>query len=354
MHTPARLRPKRLHGNAAGVAPGTLQPHAEAKETRVTLLRYDGEGVTEAVEPDLVKVREGLGHGVIWLDVQGMADTRRIQELAGLFGLHPLAVEDAVTSHQRAKAEAYPEHLFVVVRQPDGDDPANTEQVSLFLGAHYVITFQEHAGDCLDPVRERIRGAAGRIRKRGPDYLAYAILDAVVDSYFPWVETNDAHLAEIEDEVLAGTANHGVIDTLARLRRRFARLRRLLAGLNDCLEDLREAEASLVGAETKVYLRDALDHLRRMIDQVEHDRETAAGLLDYHISRVNHEMNDVMKVLTVMSTVFIPLSFLAGLWGMNFASMPELQTPWGYPVALTLMAGVAAWLLRWFRRRRWI
>lgn len=354
MHTSARLRPKRLHGNAAGVAPGTLSPHAEATPTVMTVLHFREAGVLEVEEPDLLTVREGLGEGVIWIDVQGMADTQRIQTLAGLFGLHPLAVEDAVTQHQRAKAEAYPKHLFVVVRQPDGQDLVQTEQLSLFVGDGYVITVQEHGGDCLDPVRQRIRDGSGRIRARGADYLAYAILDAVVDSYFPWVETNDARLAEIEDEVLAGTADHGVIDTLARLRRRFAKLRRLLHGLHDCLEDLREAEDAQIGPNTKVYLRDALDHLRRMLDQVDHDRETAAGLLDYHISRVNHEMNDVVKVLTVMSTVFIPLSFMAGLWGMNFTTMPELHWSGGYPLALGSMALVTVGLLRWFRKRRWI
>ncbi len=355
MHTPARLRPKRLHGNESGVAPGTLSPHDAAQPSRFHLIHYDPDGVREVAEPDLAAAREALGPtGVTWIDVQGMADTQRIQEVAGLFGLHPLAVEDGVTQHQRAKAEAYPDHLFVVVRMPDGEDPSETEQLSLFIGAHYVITFQEHAGDCLDPVRARIRHGQGRIRRSGPDYLAYALLDAVVDRYFPWVEHNDAELARVEDAVLGGTAEHSVIDTLARLRRRFARLRRLLGGLSDCLDDLREADDALVCEDTKVYLRDALDHLQRMLDQVEHDRETAAGLLDYHISRVNHEMNDVMKLLTVVSTVFIPLSFMAGLWGMNFGWMPELKWDAGYPMALGLMGLVSVAFLRWFRKKGWI
>jgi magnesium transporter len=307
----------------------------------------------ETEAPDLLDVRRRLGEGVIWLDVVGLADTRQVQEIAGLFALHPLAIEDAVSHHQRSKTELYPDHLFITARMHQRGRTLNdTEQLSIFVAPGLLVTFQERPGDCLEPVRARLREAGGRVREAGADYLAYALLDALIDAYFPLVEGGEAELEALEDRLLSGDCDDSMLGVLTEIRHRETRLRRVLKDLRGAVHDL-VRDDSVVQAETQPYLRDALDHLTRMVDQSESDRELAATLMDYQQSVVNQQMNEVMKVLTVMSTIFVPLGFLAGLWGMNFAKMPETQLTWGYPMALGLMGGIVFFTLRWFRGRGW-
>lgn len=359
---PGRLRPHPvLHGSTAGSAPGVLRPPPGAQPTEVRWMRYDAkechEGASEDFE-DLASCRSD-GH-VVWVDVCGMRDVEAIGRMAHAFSLHPLAVEDAVSHHQRSKVEVYPEHLFIVARMPEPDDAETSEQLSLLVGKGYVVSLQEKPGDPLEPVRERLRTGA-RIRERGADYLAYALLDATVDAWFPHVERLDAETEALEDVVLARNGGPEVIEILTGVRHRAARLRRVLHGLRDAVEDLLTALDGFGGfgtgketKETKVHVRDVLDHLKRMLETVEASRELAISLMDYQVTWSNQQMNEVMKVLTVMSTLFIPLTFMAGIWGMNFHDMPELGLGYGYPLALGLMGTLAAGLFWWFRRKGWI
>lgn len=353
---PGRLRPHPMvHGNAAGVAPGTLRPPPGAQPTEVRWMRYDAKGCQEGRSDDFEMLAlEVTEKQVVWVDVSGLLDIERIGRLAQAFGLHPLAMEDAVSHHQRSKVEAYPEHLFVVARMPEPDDPEASEQLSLLVGKGFVVSLQEKPGDPLNPVRDRLRGGLGKIRERGAEYLAYALVDATVDAWFPHVERLDAQMEQLEDRVLARTAGPAVIEQLTGMRHRAARLRRVLTGLRDAADDLLVGLEGVGAKETRVYVRDVLDHLKRMLDTVEANRELAASLMDYQVTWSNQQMNEVMKVLTVMSTLFIPLTFLAGIWGMNFERMPELAWAGGYPTALGLMGGLAAGLFWWFRRKGWI
>jgi magnesium transporter len=360
---PGRLRPHPvLHGSQAGSAPGVLRPPPGAKPTEVRWMRYDAKECQEGASEDFQALAACRAEGfVVWVDVCGMENVEAIGRLAQAFALHPLAMEDAVSHHQRSKVEVYPDHLFIVARMAEPNDAEASEQLSLLVGKGYVIALQEKPGDPLEPVRERLRNARGRIRERGADYLAYALLDATVDAWFPHVEHLDAEMEALEDVVLAHDRSHNVIEVLTGVRHRAARLRRMLQGLRDAVEDLLVAldafgtkENSKEVKETKVHVRDVLDHLKRMLETVDANRELTISLMDYQITWSNQQMNEVMKLLTVMSTLFIPLTFMAGIWGMNFEHMPELAQTYGYPMALGLMATIAGGLFWWFRRKGWI
>jgi magnesium transporter len=291
--------------------------------------------------------------------VDGLGNTNTIKQIGELFGFHPLALEDVINVHQRAKVEPYGEHLFIVTRLVAlTAEHLESEQISIFLGKDFVVTFQQHTGDCFDPVRERIRTSRGRIREAGADYLAYALIDAVIDSYFPVVEQFADHLDDLEEEVAVGQSPtvtgriHGVRNDLLLLRRSIRPHR-------DALNELVRDQHPLIAEETRVFLRDCYDHAVQLIDLLEVYREMCADLRDYYLSLVSNRMNDVMKVLTIIATIFIPLSFVAGLYGMNFntalpGNMPELNLPYGYVAAVSVMALIAFGMLVYFWRRGWI
>jgi magnesium transporter len=314
------------------------------------------------VEQEVERIEELPGyirqHRVTWINVDGLGDAKTIKRLGELFNLHTLALEDVVNVHQRAKVEDYGSQLFVVVRMPRGTERVETEQLSLFLGENFVITFQDLPGDCLDPVRQRIRKSSGRTRKENADYLAYALIDAVVDSYFPIVERIADRLDGLEDQITAHQSpeQNAIIH---QLRNELLLLRRAIRPHRDAVNELVRDEHPLVRDETRVFLRDCYDHTSQLVDLLEVYREMAASLRDYYLSIVSNRMNDIMKVLTIIATIFIPLSFIAGLYGMNFdtdlpGNMPELGWPYGYMVALSLMLAVAIGLIVFFRRRGWI
>jgi magnesium transporter len=298
--------------------------------------------------------------GVVWVDVQGLGDARAIEELGRRFGLHALALEDVLNVHQRPKLEAYEDHLFIVARMPDADGAFSTEQVSFFLGRDFVLSFQERAGDALEPVRQRLRSGPGRMRSSGPDYLFYALLDALVDAYFPVLERYGEAIQHLEDGVVEhpGAAVVGQIHDVKRdllaLRRAVWPLREVLNGL------IREETTPLVEAQTRIYLRDCYDHVVQLMDMIETYREITSGLIDIHLSSQSARMNEIMKVLTIIATIFIPLGTIAGIYGMNFDpdvspwNMPELRWRYGYVFALGIMASVASGLIAWFWRRGWL
>ena len=322
---------------------------------RLGAVGYGAGGVREHANIDLAGI-ETLRRAskVVWVDVVGLGDVALLRQLGEAFGLHRLALEDVVNVTQRAKVEDYGDHLFVVVRMVDPSNHAETEQFALFLGVDYVLTFQERPGDCFGMVRNRLRDPNGQMQKRGADYLAYALLDAVVDAYFPLLEKHDGRLEALEHMVLDGSVSVGVLPELHGVRRCLLDLRRAVWPLREAMSSLARGENRHFSADVMPYLRDVTDHVVQLIDLVEGHRELSTSLLELHLSMVNHKLNEVIKLLTVISTIFIPLTFVVGVYGMNFDWMPELRVWWGYPLCLLVMLVTALLMLRWFKRRGWL
>lgn len=351
---------RRVRRPPPGSAPGTLTAHPGAGPPRIHILGYGPEGCEEKELGGAEELREHLGRWpVLWANVDGVGHPDTLREVGEVFGLHGLALEDVADVPQRAKVEDYEGHLFVVARMTGHESPGVTEQLSLFLGDGVVLTFQEREGDPLDPVRERIRRGSGRIRHMGADYLAYAVLDAVVDYYFPVLEGYADRLDELEEEILASCSRE-TMGRLHSLKRELVGLRRAIWPMRDMVNSLLRDDHPRVSDTTRVFLRDLYDHTVQAIDLVETCRDLAASLTDLYLSTTSNRMNEIMKVLTMFSALFIPLSFIAGVYGMNFdtgrspLNMPELHWYWGYPFALSLMAAFAVGLLLYFRRKGWV
>lgn len=358
-----RFRRNRRSGHRAppGAPPGTLVAHTQGVESSIAVIAYtEGElrELSEVDAEDLPQLRDK--HSVLWVDVVGLRDAELVRTIGEMFELHPLALEDVLNVEQRPKLDDYGSHLFIVTRI--ASDPRNstrTEQISMFVAPGIVITFQERPGDCFEPVRERIRHGRGRIRRVGADYLAYALLDSVVDHYFPIVDAYSERLDRLEDSVLAN-AGHKEVTALLDVRHDLLALRRVIYGLRDVLAKLLNPDLTAITEDTLVYLRDGHDHALRLLADVDGWRELSASLMEVHRSVAGQQLNSVMKVLTIIATIFIPLSFIAGLYGMNFDpqrspfNMPELSWYFGYPFALFLMFVVAVVQLVYFRRRGWL
>jgi magnesium transporter len=352
---PHRRRRRVAADDAIGRSPSTLQAPADASPTTIRVIGYGQAGVFEHNDADLAKI-EALRRtsSVVWVDVTGVRDIALLKQLAEQFNLHRLALEDIVNVNQRAKVEDFQDQVFVILRMIDPGNLYDTEQFAMFVGADFVLTVQERPGDCFGMVRNRLRDPKGQMQKRGADYLAYALLDAVVDAYFPVLERMDARLEAIEVGILEGRANANAVPDLHSSRRCLLELRRAVWPLREAISALARGENRFFSHDVHPYLRDVGDHVVQLIDLLENYREITSSLLDLHLSTVNHKLNEVMKLLTVISTIFIPLTFLAGVYGMNFSWMPETQVWWGYPVLLTVMLVTALFMLRWFRRRGWI
>jgi len=358
-----RQRRRQRPFHAPGTSPGTLVVPADARPPRVRVIAYGPDRIEEREIKDLAELRALRGQWpVLWVDVDGLGDLSVLETLGSIFGLHRLALEDVLNLHQRPKAERFGEHLFVVARMPLTDEPGRleTEQLSLFLGKDFLISFQERpGGDCFDPVRTRLRAGKGRSRGAGPDYLAYALLDGVVDAYYPVLEACGDRLDALEDE-LFGRPAPGIAQRVHQVRRELLAVRRAVWPLREELATLVREPDELVADETRVYLRDCYDHVVQMIDLLETYRDLGAGLMEIHLSLLSHRMNEIMKVLTIIATIFIPLTFIVGVYGMNFDpdagpfSMPELRWPWGYPAVMLFMAALAAGMLLYFKRRGWL
>ena len=364
-HAPKSRPSSLLHGHfsAPGTAPGTLRARDDPRTTtvRVTVMDYSPEHLTEReVEQveDLFPYRDSPS--VTWINVEGLSDISLLETIGRHFRFHPLALEDVLNCGQRPKVEDYEEYEFVVLKSLDVvDERLTVEQISLFFGRNYVITFQEVPGDSFDPVRERIRRGKGLIRRMGPDYLAYALTDAIVDEFFPVLEHYGERIEELEDQLVARPGPE-ILHEIHLIKRELLVLRRAAWPQRDLLNSLLRDDTELVRAETKVFLRDCYDHQVQAMDMIETYRELAAGMLDVYLSSLSNRMNEVMKVLTIIATIFIPLTFIAGIYGMNFDpdvsrwNMPELRWAYGYPASLILMAGVAVGLVMYFRRKGWL
>lgn len=345
-----------------GASPGTLvaDPNAEPPRLGLTLIAPERwEFIDDATLDDLRACRRA-DWSVVWLDCAGLADVALIAEIGRIFGLHPLGLEDTVNTSQRPKVDFFDDHAFAVLRMIDDAAANRFEQVSLFFGEDFVVSFQERAGDPFDPIRRRIEtGATSRLRTRKADYLAYALMDAIVDSYFHPVEKAGEAIDHIEDALFVAPERRQSRE-LQELRRRATALKQALWPLRDAVAGLVRTDAPIVRQETRVYLNDTLDHVVRLIEIVETQRETLTGLIDMHLSLLQARTNDVVSFLTIVSVIFIPLTFLAGIWGMNFDpgtspwNMPELLSYYGYPIALGSMVAVAVGMVLFFRWKKWL
>jgi magnesium transporter len=350
-----RLRAGRY--SAPGTRPGTLATDPEASPPEIQVIAYGPDTLNEVVVTDAEGLRPLLGESpVLWVNVYGVGHGVSLQAIGDLFDIHPLTLEDVSNVHQRAKVEPYGQYLFVIARMPAGEPP-ETEQISMILGPAFVLTFQERPGDHFDPVRERIRAGRARMRGGGASYLAYALIDAVVDSYFPVLDQLAEELEALEEEVLTDPSS----DTAGGIHS----IRRTLLGLRKvvgphAVNALLRGDSDLVTSQTELFLRDVYDHTVRITELAEAYRELSSDLMSMYLSAVSNRMNEVMKVLTIIASIFIPLGFIAGLYGMNFDpdvsrwNMPELGWPLGYPFALLLMLIVGGGFLWFVWRKGWL
>ena len=341
-----------------GLSSGTLVHVGERKveKVRISVIDYDADNFYEKVVDSVEECyRFRDTSTVTWINIDGLHDPDVIGKLGGHFGLHPLVLEDILNTTQRPKMEDLGEAIYVVLKMTETgpDCEIVTEQLSLIFGSNYVLSFQERPGDVFDPIRERIRKGLGRLRKMGPDYLAYALLDAVVDDYFIVLEKLGERIETLEDDLIANP-NRKTLRDIHDLKSRMLLLRKSIWPLRDAVGRLERAETPLIRESTVIYIRDVYDHMIQVIDNIETFREMLSGILDIYLSSVSNRMNEVMKVLTIIGTIFIPLTFIAGVYGMNFKFMPELEWRGGYFVVWGLMLAVGITLLYFFKRKKWL
>jgi magnesium transporter len=342
-----------------GAAPGTFFDNPAAVPSAITAIGFGPEGLETAEKADMPAfqaLRERFS--VVWVDVAGLANTDLIHSLAGEFELHDLAVADVVNVHQRPKVEEYDDHLFVVMRMPIEGRRLETQQISLFLSRGLLVSFSERQSTVFDPIRARLAVPRSPLRAKGADYLAYAIVDAVVDGFFPLMESYGELVEQLETRIIEKPSRRNSRE-IHVLRGDLLLLRRCAWPLREIVNEITRGTTDLVDQKTKIYFRDCYDHAVHVLDTVETYREIAFGLVDLYMASLSSRMNEVMKVLTIIATIFIPLSFIAGIYGMNFDrryawNLPELGWPFGYAFALGLMATTAALMLWFFRRKGWV
>jgi magnesium transporter len=350
-----------------GEPPGVLKPREEAPKHAavITLIEYDRDRLEERTVTNKEELLPHLDNkSITWINIDGLGDIDVLQTLGKQFNLHPLALEDVLATGQRPKMEQYDDYLFIIAQMLylNPNKQMCGEQVSMFLGKNFLITIQEEGDfDVFEPVRARIRAANGSIRKRGADYLAYALLDSIVDHYYPVLESVGASIDRIEDKL--STLTESPVTELHRYKRTLSQIRRFIWPVRDLVNSLMHEETGLVTKGTKVYLRDCYDHTVQLMDLVESYRDVLSGLMELYLSSVGIRTNQIMKVLTVVSSIFIPLTFIVGIYGMNFArevdgkrlpwNMPELYSPYGYIAVMLFMLGVACFQIYYFKKKRW-
>ena len=292
---------------------------------------------------------------VSWINLSGIHDIQIIEQIGQVFGIHPLALEDVLNTLHRPKVEEADGYALIIVKMLFFDETSlaiDSEQISLILGPHYVLSFQEREGDVFDGVRDRLQRSNGRIRQRGPDYLAYALLDSIVDSYFQILEKVGDHLAQLEEELI-DNPDQSALSKIHHFKREILALRKSVWPLREVINELYKDGSSHITEGTQVFLRDLYDHSIQVLDTVEIFRDTVSGLQDLYMSSVGNRMNEIMKVLTIMASIFIPLTFIAGIYGMNFDYIPELKWRWGYFGVWGLMISCVIGMIFFFRRKKW-
>ena len=343
----------------AGLPPGTLVHVGKkrAEKAKITILDYDDKNFEERIAK---KVEDCFPFKdkptVTWINIDGLHDIEIIEKIGKQFGLHPLLLEDILNTGQRPKMEDFESHIFVVLKMLYHDKSENevrAEQVSIVLGENFVLSFQEREGDVFDTIRERIRGSKGRIRRAGSDYLAYVLMDSVIDNYFIVLERLGDRIEEMEDEVVDNPSEEALRD-IHHVKGEMVFLRKSVWPLREVISGLERTESSLIDEKTGIYLRDLYDHTVQIIDNIESFKDTVSGIRDTYMSGISNRMNEVMKVLTIFASIFIPLTFIAGVYGMNFEYIPELGWHWGYFAVWAVMISATLLMLIYFKRKRWL
>ncbi|MGK7877011.1 MAG: magnesium/cobalt transporter CorA [Xenococcaceae cyanobacterium] len=339
-----------------GSEPGTLSIEADAKPSKIILIDYNEEGVTRKVNLTPKACIPYLEtDSVSWVDVQGLGSEEILKQVGKVFQLHPLLLADVVNVPQRPKVEDYNEQLMIIahiVHPKLNEEGFESEQVGFVLGKNYLLTFQEEPEDCFDPVRDRIRANKGRVRQSGADYLAYVLLDAIIDGFFPVLEDYGERIETLENQVVLNPTRR-TLEEIYEVRRELLALRRTIWPMRNVINILIRGSSNLISPDVQIYFRDCYDHVIQLLDIVETYRELASSLMDVYLSSMSNKMNEVMKVLTVISTIFIPLTFVAGVYGMNFQNMPELEWKWSYFACWGVMVAIASSLIYFFWRRGW-
>ena len=340
-------------------APGTLIQSTDTSlpPAKITYFEYSEDYLNERQLESLSQVLPlGNANRTVWINVDGLYDNALMQQVMDCFGIHPLVIEDIQTTTQRPKTDTYESYLFLTLKMLQWDEKDRNilaEQVSLLIGKNYVISFQEVQGDVFDPIRDRIRRNKGRIRRSPADYLAYSLVDSIVDNYFLILEEFEEQIDEVEEQILTAPRPN-TPQAIHDLKRKILSMRKAVWPLREVVNRLEKFESTLIHNATKPYLADVYDHTIQIIDTVETIRDITSGLLDIYLSNISNSMNSVMKVLTIIATIFIPLTFIAGVYGMNFQNMPELSWAWGYPVVVGVMVMAAVGMLFYFKRKKWL
>lgn len=349
---------RRKRSTKGGLPPGTpIHIGVPRDDTiRFSLVSF---GEEDCHEEELVSIKERLDHlpkdRTLWITIRGVHQVERLQELATAFELHPLVLEDIVNTEQRPKLEDYGSYLFVVLKRLElsRQHKLETEQISLVLGKGFVLVFQEGPETLFPHVLDDLRKGTGRLRKNGSDYLAYRLLDSIVDQYFSILEQFGESVEQLEDRIVSGESDDA-LQAVHRLKRQVIVLRKVIWPLREVVSRLGRAESRLVHESTLLYLRDVHDHTVQIMETTEMYRDVLGGLQEIYLTSLSNKLNEAMKVLTMIATLFIPLTFIAGIYGMNFAYMPELEWSWGYPLVLVVMLGITGGFLIYFRKKRWM
>lgn len=355
MATPLKKRSRK-----AGLPPGTPVHIGERKSdaTRMSQLNYNEQHLEEKelTRPEECVPFEDQAQ-VVWINVSGLHQVEILEKLTGCFRLHPLVLEDILNTDQRPKMEDFGDYLYIVLKTLSLSggrvEDVESEQVSLILGTNFVLSFQEKEGPLFEGIRDRLRNGKGRLRTMGPDYLVHALLDTIIDHYFVVLEKLGEKIEYLEEELVT-RPTPVTLREMHKLKRDVIFLRKSFWPLREVIGNLERRESPLIKESTVIYLRDIYDHTIQVIDNIETFRDMLSGMLDIYLTSISNRMNEVMKVLTIIATLFIPLTFIVGLYGMNFKYMPELSWPWGYPLVLLLMLGVTVFMLAYFRRKKWI
>jgi magnesium transporter len=343
----------------SGLPPGSLVHVGEVHENehKITVIDYNKTTLTRRTINSIEELEPYKGTDTItWVIVDGLQDVSIIDAIGQHFSIHPLILEDILNTHQRPKFEEFDDYLFIVVKAlavPDDEFGVDYEQVSLLLLNNIVFTFKEKPDAIFDPLFTRLDNEKSQIRTLGADYLTYIIMDSIVDEYFTLQDTFDELIEAVEDELLANPTAQ-TLATIQKIRRELIFLRRSVSPLRELLSGILRSESPLLDAKTQRYFRDVYDHVIRVTEAIESYRDLIAGMLDIYLSSVSNKMNETMKVLTVFASIFIPLTFIAGVYGMNFEFMPELKWRWGYPALWLVFIGVSVSLLRFFKKKHWL
>ncbi|NOQ63608.1 MAG: magnesium/cobalt transporter CorA [Methyloprofundus sp.] len=344
----------------AGLPPGSLVHIGDELHTssKMSLLDYNQGNIEEK---EIYDIQEALKHKgsetVTWLTIEGLADVSIVEAIGAAFDIHQLVLEDILNTHQRAKFEEHDDYLFIVLKYLESDTEPfelNYEQISLLVMENFVIVFKEKQDELFKPISQRIKNSKGRFRTLGSDYLAYTILDTIVDQYFTLIDCLDDAINNLEEELLDYEPTEAMLHTIHKLKREIIHIRRHIAPLRELMSGMLRCDSELIHEKTYIYLKDVMDHVMRIIESVESHREILSGLLEIYMTSVSNKMNEVMKVLTVFASIFIPLTFMAGVYGMNFEYMPELKWKWAYPTIWGTFIIVPAVLVTYFKKKNWL